>query len=93
MWSLGAWRIGLGCSGKILPLPSPPSPSPPSPTRIWEMGSSRVLLRNRRFRSARIDPSRLPVAEAYTKKIKFRKKNKYQKTVNKNQKRANIGIA
>ena len=36
-----------------------------------EMGSSRVLLRNRRFRSARIDPSRLPVAEGYTKNIKF----------------------
>ena len=28
MLSLGAWRMGLGCSGKILP--SPPS-SPPSP--------------------------------------------------------------
>ena len=29
MLSLGAWRMGLGCSGKILP---PPSPSPPSPS-------------------------------------------------------------
>ena len=27
MISLGAWRMGLGCSGKILP-------SPPSPTRL-----------------------------------------------------------
>ena len=29
MLSLGAWRMGLGCSGKILP-PPPPSPPPPS---------------------------------------------------------------
>ena len=27
MLSLGAWRMGLGCSGKILPPPPPPSPS------------------------------------------------------------------
>ena len=61
MISLGAWRMGLGCSGKVLPSsPSPPPSPPPSPTRIWEMGTSRVLLRNRRFRSARIDPSSLP---------------------------------
>ena len=35
MISLGAWRTGLGCSGKILPLSSPSF----SPTRIWEGGS------------------------------------------------------
>ena len=29
MLSLGAWRMGLGCSGEILP--SSPSPSSPSP--------------------------------------------------------------
>ena len=28
MLSLGAWRMGLGCSGKILPSSSPPSSSP-----------------------------------------------------------------
>ena len=39
MISLGAWRMGLGCSGKILP--SSPSPSPPSLTRVWEGGSHR----------------------------------------------------
>ena len=60
MISLGARRMGLGCSGKILS-----SPSPPSPTRIWKMATSRVSLRNRRFRSARIDPSRRAVAEGY----------------------------
>ena len=37
MISLGAWRMGLGCSGKILPSPSPSS----SPTRVWEGGSYR----------------------------------------------------
>ena len=34
MISLGAWMMGLGCSGKILPSPSPP----PSPTRGWGGG-------------------------------------------------------
>ena len=34
MISLGAWRMGLGCSGKILPSPSPSPPSS-SPTRGW----------------------------------------------------------
>ena len=62
MISLGAWMMGLGCFGKILP--SPPS-SPPSPTRIWKMATSRVSLRNQSFRSARIDPSRRAVAEGY----------------------------
>ena len=56
MISLGAWKMGLGCPGKILPS----SPPPPSPTRIWKTDSSRVSLRNRSFRSARIDPSSLP---------------------------------
>ena len=37
MISLGAWRMGLGCPGKILP---PPSPPPPSPTRVWKNFSS-----------------------------------------------------
>ena len=36
MISLGAWRMGLGCSGKMFPS----SPSPPSPTRVWEAGIS-----------------------------------------------------
>ena len=36
MISLGAWRMGLGFSGKILP-----SPSPSSPIRVWEGGSCR----------------------------------------------------
>ena len=41
MISLGAWRMGLGCSGKILPSsPPPPSPPPPSPTRVWKNFSS-----------------------------------------------------
>ena len=78
MISLGAWRMGLGCSGKILPS------SPPSPTRIWKMGTSRVSLRNRSFRSARIDPSRRAIAEGYiyvkTKNIK-KESNKDQKHV------------
>ena len=64
MISLGAWRMGLGCSGKILPSPSPP-PSSPSPTQIWKMATSRVLLRNRSIGSARIDASRRAVAEGY----------------------------
>jgi hypothetical protein len=38
MLSLGAWRMGLGCSGKILP---PPSSSPPSP-RLRVAGKLRV---------------------------------------------------
>ena len=59
--------MGLGCSGEIL---LSPSPSPPSPTWIWEMGSSRVSLRNRSFRSARIDPSRRAIAEGYMYVIK-----------------------
>ena len=37
MISLGAWRMGLGCPGKILPSSSP-SPPPPSPTRGWGGG-------------------------------------------------------
>ena len=42
MISLGAWRMGLGCSGKILPSPSSsPSLLSSSPTRIWEGGSYR----------------------------------------------------
>ena len=45
-----------------------------------EMGSSRVLLRNRRFRSARIDPSRRAVAEGYMYIKKHRKKNQISKT-------------
>ena len=82
MISLGAWRTGLGCSGKILP--SSPSPSSSSPTRIWEMGNYQSSLRLRRFRNARIDPSRLPSAEGYTKNIKFPyEKVKYQKRVEK----------
>ena len=32
---------------------------------IWKIATSRVLLRNRRFRSARIDPSCRAVAEGY----------------------------
>ena len=36
MSSLGAWRMGLGCSGKILP-PSPSSPSP-SPSTLGLSG-------------------------------------------------------
>ena len=32
MLSLGAWRKGLGCSGKILP--PPPSPSPSSSPKV-----------------------------------------------------------
>ena len=52
------------------------------------MGSSRVSLRNRRFRSARIDPSRRAVAEELHYVIqKSYKKIKYQKTVKKDQKR------
>ena len=39
MKSLGAWRMGLGCSGKILPSSPPP---PPSPTRVWKNFSSFV---------------------------------------------------
>ena len=30
MISLGAWRMGLGCSGEILPSPSSPPPSSPT---------------------------------------------------------------
>ena len=37
MISLGAWRMGLGCPGKILP--SSPSP-PPSPTQGWGGGKN-----------------------------------------------------
>ena len=81
MISLGAWRMGLGCSGKILPSPPsspPPSSPPPSPTRIWKTDSSRGLLRNRSFRSARIDPSRRAVAEGYM----YVKQNPYKNQVN-----------
>merc|ERR1711927_117436 len=47
MISLGAWRMGLGCSGKILPSPppsSPPPPPPPSPTWGWGGGATYYLL-------------------------------------------------
>ena len=79
MISLGAWRMGLGCSGKILPSSPPPSPPPPSPIRIWKMTTSRVLLRNRSFRSARIDPSRRAIAEGYMYVKRIRKKNQISK--------------
>ena len=36
MLSLGTWKMGLGCSGKILP-PSP-SPPPSSPARPFPVG-------------------------------------------------------
>merc|ERR1711903_194129 len=90
--------MGLGCSGKILP-----SPSSSSPTRIWKMDSSRVSLRNRRFRSARIDPSRLPSTDGFrdtescrrkksnlkeqSKKKKKKKKKKRKKTKKKKKKK------
>ena len=88
MISLGAWKMGHGCSGKICPSSSP------SPTRMWKMDSSRVSLRNRRFRSARIDPSRRAVAKGYmyVNKNPY-KKIKYRKRVEKEQKRPKTGIA
>ena len=82
MISLGAWRMGLGCSGEILPSSSPSSPSS-SPTRIWEMATSRVLLRDRSFRSARIDPSRRAIAEGYIHVKKIHIKNQISKKIGK----------
>ena len=54
----------------------------------------RVSLRNRTFRSARIDPSSLPKHRRTNLTIfSLYKKIKYQKTVKKDQKRAKTGIA
>ena len=91
MISLGAWRMGLGCPGKILPSPPPssPPPSPPSLTRIWDMGSYRFSLRLQRFRSARIDPSSL-LRSTDARILLFFLVGKNQKSEN-NQKRSKIG--
>ena len=87
MLSLGACRMGLGCSGEIVPSSSSSPLSSSSPTRIWETGTSRVLLRNQSFRSARIDPSRRAVAEGYMYVAKIRRKNiKYKQRVGKRSK-------
>ena len=58
------------------------------------MGSSRVSLRNRRFRSARIDPSRRAIAEGYIYVSKIRnKKSNIKKELAKDQKRLKTDIA
>ena len=58
------------------------------------MGTSQVLLRNRSFRSARIDPSRRAVAEGYTYvNKKSYKKSNIKKEMEQYQKRAKTGIA
>ena len=38
MLSLGAWRMGLGCPGNILPSPSSPSPSPSTLGLSFQIG-------------------------------------------------------